>query len=95
MRKAQRVVMALVLGLLLVIGISPNQASAACNGHGFVNKYTPVYDFPGGELIDMYLPEEDTSVHGNMLDSGWTYRWNGGGFIQNEDFLFFTCEGTP
>ncbi|GIN57321.1 hypothetical protein J8TS2_16400 [Lederbergia ruris] len=95
MRKARGVVVAFVLGLMLVVGISPHQASAACNGHGFVNEYTEAYDWPGGEVIDVYLPGEDMSVHGNMLDNGWTYRWNGGGFIQTKDFWYFSCEGTP
>lgn len=38
MGKAKGFAMPLVLGLLLVAGVSPNQASAACNGHGFVNE---------------------------------------------------------
>ncbi|MFT9846032.1 hypothetical protein [Aneurinibacillus sp. REN35] len=62
MRKTKKVIMALVLGLLLVIGISPNQASAACNGHGFVNTYTPVYDFPGGILL-IYICLKKTRLY--------------------------------
>ncbi|MBS4189518.1 hypothetical protein KHA94_04730 [Bacillus sp. FJAT-49705] len=90
MRRASGIV-GFVLVLMLTVGVSPNQAFAVCDGHGFVNENTSAYDWPGGQFIDVYLPGEDTFVHGKMLDDGWTYRWNGGGFIQNKDFWYFEC----
>ncbi|MBD1383354.1 hypothetical protein [Metabacillus arenae] len=92
-RRASGIVVAVgfVLVLLLSVGVSPNKASAACIGSGFVNPGTVVYSEPSTGSTSIWTYSGNEYVRGLIDDHGWVQR-DTGGWIQSHDFWTFECE---